>query len=29
MTPQRKKAEELIYTVMDKLDKNGYNTSYY
>ena len=29
MTPQRKKAEELIYTVMDKLDKNGYNTNYY
>ena len=29
MTPQRKKAEELIYSVMDKLDKNGYNTSYY
>ena len=29
MTPQRKKAEELIYSVMDKLDKNGYNTNYY
>lgn len=29
MTPQRKKAEELIYTVMDKLDKDEYNSSYY
>lgn len=29
MTPQRKKAEELIYSVMDKLDKEGYNSSYY
>ena len=29
MTPQRKKAEELIYQVMDKLDKNQYNSSYY
>lgn len=29
MTPQRKKAEELVYSVMDKLDKEGYNTSYY
>lgn len=29
MTPQRKKAEELIYQVMDKLDKEEYNSSYY
>ena len=29
MTPQRKKAEELIYQVMDKLDKEGYNSDYY
>lgn len=29
MNPQRKKAEELIYNVMDKLDKEGYNTAYY
>lgn len=29
MTPQRKKAEELIYAVMDKLDKDEYNSSYY
>lgn len=29
MTPQREKAESLIYSVMDKLDKKGYNTNYY
>lgn len=29
MTPQRKKAEELIYQVMDKLDNKGYNSDYY
>ena len=29
MTPQRKKAEELIYKVLDKLDKKEYNSSYY
>lgn len=29
MTPQRKKAEELVYQVMDKLDKEGYNSDYY
>lgn len=29
MTPQRKKAEELVYKVMDTLDKDGYNSSYY
>ena len=29
MTEQRKKAEELIYAVMDKLDKDEYNSSYY
>ena len=29
MTPQRERAEELIYTVMDKLDKEGYNSNYY
>jgi len=29
MTPQRQKAEELIYSVMDKLDHEGYNSSYY
>ena len=29
MTPQRNKAEKLIYDVMDKLDPQGYNTSYY
>ena len=29
MTPQRKKAEELIYQVMNKLDKDEYNSSYY
>lgn len=29
MTAQRKKAEELIYAVMDKLDKDEYNSSYY
>lgn len=29
MNKQRQEAEELIYKVMDKLDKNGYNTSYY
>ena len=29
MTPQRKKAEELIYKVMDTLDKEGYNSTYY
>lgn len=29
MTPQRKKAEELIYSVLNKLDPKGYNTDYY
>lgn len=29
MTPQRSKAEKLIYDVMDKLDPQGYNTAYY
>ena len=29
MTPQRAKAEALIYQVMDKLDKEEYNSSYY
>lgn len=29
MTPQRKKAEALIYEVMDKLDKEEYNSAYY
>lgn len=29
MTPQRKKAEEKIYTFFDKLDKTGRNTAYY
>ena len=29
MTPQRQKAEKLIYDVMDKLDPKGYNTAYY
>ena len=29
MTPQREKAEELIYQVMDALDKNEYNSAYY
>lgn len=29
MTPQRKKAEELVYNVMDKLDSKGYNSNYY
>lgn len=29
MTPQREKAEGLIYEVMDKLDKEEYNSSYY
>lgn len=29
MTPQRKKAEALIYEVMDKLDKQEYNSAYY
>lgn len=29
MNAQRQKAEELIYKVMDTLDKEGYNSSYY
>ena len=29
MNKQREKAEALIYEVMDKLDKKGYNTAYY
>lgn len=29
MTPQREKAEALIYQVMDKLDKAEYNSAYY
>lgn len=29
MTPQREKAEALIYSVMDKLDKAEYNSAYY
>lgn len=29
MTPQRKKAEELIYSVFDKLDPQEYNSAYY
>ena len=29
MTPQRRKAEELIYKVMDKLDSKEYNSAYY
>ena len=29
MTPQREKAEALIYSVMDKLDHEQYNSSYY
>lgn len=29
MTQQREKAEKLIYDVMNKLDKNKYNTNYY
>lgn len=29
MTPQREKAEALIYQVMDKLDNKEYNSSYY
>lgn len=29
MTPQREKAEALIYKVMDTLDKEEYNSSYY
>lgn len=29
MTPQRAKAEALIYQAMDKLDKNEYNSAYY
>ena len=29
MTPQREKAEALIYQVMDKLDKKEYNSAYY
>lgn len=29
MTPQREKAEELIYQVMDALDPTGTNSSYY
>ena len=29
MTKERKKAEELVYSVMDKLDSKGYNTAYY
>lgn len=29
MTPQREKAENLIYQVMDKLDKDEYNSSHY
>lgn len=29
MTPRREKAEKLIYEVMDKLDHDGYNSSYY
>ena len=29
MTPQREKAEKLIYDVMDKLDKTEYNSAYY
>ena len=29
MTPQRKKAEELIYKVFDKLDPLQYNSAYY
>lgn len=29
MTPQRKKAEDLIYSVLNKLDPKGYNTEYY
>ena len=29
MTPQREKADALIYKVMDTLDKNEYNSSYY
>lgn len=29
MTPKREQAEALIYEVMDKLDKDGYNSSYY
>ena len=29
MNAKREKAETLIYEVMDKLDKDGYNSSYY
>lgn len=29
MNANRQKAEELIYKVMDTLDKEGYNSSYY
>lgn len=29
VTPQREKAEALIYQVMDKLDKKEYNSAYY
>lgn len=29
MTPQRKKAEDLVYSVMEKLDKAEYNVAYY
>lgn len=29
MTPQREKAEKLIYSVMDKLDSAEYNSTYY
>lgn len=29
MNPQRKKAEELVYTTFDALDKGGKNTNYY
>lgn len=29
MNPAREKAEKLIYDVMDKLDPDGYNSSYY
>ena len=29
MNSKRQKAEELIYSVMDKLDSKGYNSAYY